>query len=71
MAKTKTVFAKVQITLEIDTGSWSDTTTFKQVEEQAKTDAKGVARRLLSETNITGIRQVGETVIAQIYATER
>lgn len=71
MAKNKTVLAKVIITLEIDTGSWSETTTFGQVEEQAKTDAIHVAHRLLQESNITGLRMVGAPVISQIYATER
>lgn len=74
MARCRTVLAKVQITLEVDVGSWSDTTTMKQIEDQGKEEAVGKVRRILTE-NLKGgdasVRAVGDPVITRIYAVER
>lgn len=74
MAKCKTVLARVQVTLEVDVGSWGDNCTMKQIEEQGKEEALSKVGKMLEERTKggnAGIRIVGQPTMSQIYATER
>jgi hypothetical protein len=64
------VLAKVQLTVEVDVGSWTMESTMSQIRDQGIKDAQGHVRRLLAEGDSRGIRLVGEPTVSQVYATE-